>query len=189
MKHSKQFRQSRQFRRIFCMLMLAACLLGAACAETLPPLTVVTPAPTAAPVGTEFSCEAFIVRLPYGLEIADEENLAGYEAAVGATYSDAGLTQLVATNAAGDAAVCFALMDSTQTPADAAREAARNVLGSDETVTEPAFGTNSSASFACAAEDTAYCFYYFSNGQQLLMVSISGLEEAEINAMLASLIF
>lgn len=176
-------------KRLICMLMLLACLLSAASAEVLPELIVVTPAPTAAPLGTEFSCEAFIVRLPYGLEIIDDESLAGYEAAVSAAYPAAGLTQLVAMNAAGDAAVCFALMDSTQTPIEAAREAARNVLGSDETVTEPVFGANSSASFACAAEDTAYAFYYFSNGQQLLLVSVSALEEAQLNTMLESLIF
>lgn len=176
-------------KRFICMLLLPISLFCVARAETLPSLTVVTPAPTATPVGTEFSCEAFIVRLPYGMDILDEDALAAYEAAVQAAYPEAALTQLVAVNAAGDAAVCFALLDSAQTPVDAAREAAQNVLGSGDTVSELSFGTNVSAGFACAAEEIAYRFYYFSNGHQLLLVSVSGLEDSQINAMLESLIF
>ena len=176
-------------KRLFCLLMLLFLCPGLAAAQSLPELTVVTPAPTAVPAGTEFSCEAFIVYLPAGLEPLVEEDLAAYEAALQAGFPDTAQIQLAAVNAGHSAALCFALMDSVQTPADAAREAAMHILGNSDTVAELAFGANTCAGFACAADDTTYRLYYFSNGTQLLLVSASGLSDSEVDAMLTSLDF
>lgn len=145
------------------------------------------PALTAEPAGTEFSCEAFIVRLPAGLEPMDEAQLAGYDAAVQFDFPDTAQTLLAAADAQRGAALCFALRESAQLPLEAAQEAAASILGSPDNARELRFGENSGAGFAVAVEDSAYCIYFFSNGSQLLLVTLGGLTDEESASMLSTL--
>ncbi|MBQ8506194.1 MAG: hypothetical protein IJ466_02010 [Clostridia bacterium] len=174
-------------KRLFSIFMLLIILPCFALAETA--LTLVSPTPSIAPLGTEFSCEAFIVYLPFGMEPLDEAALAGYDAAVQAGFPDTAQTLLAASDPAGEAVACFALMDSQQTSIEAAREAAATILGSPDSAQEIIFGANTAAGFACAVEDITFRLYFFSNGSQLLLVSASGLGDAEVETMLSTLDF
>jgi len=75
-------------KRILCMLMLAIFLPCCALAESQ--LVLVSPTPSAqpVPVGVEFSCEAFFVTLPAGMEILSDAQMEGYTAAVQAAFPD-----------------------------------------------------------------------------------------------------
>lgn len=175
-------------KKLFCLLLLAA-LLGAAAAESLPELTLVTPMPSAAPAPTEFACEAFIVNLPAGMQLLDAASLAGYEAAAQALFPSEGRLQFAAVNPENNAALSFSLLESVQTPLEAAQEAALHISGSAENAAEAQFGANSGARFSFALEDSEYCFCYFTNGSSLLLVCAVGLEEAQLDSMLSTLDF
>lgn len=174
-------------KRIFSIMLLLIILPCFALAETA--ITLVTPTPEPANMGTEFSCEAFIVSLPLGLEPMDEQELTGYHAAAEADFPATAHTILAAANDARTAAACFALADSVQAPLEAAREAAASILGNPDSAQEFTFGANSCAGFACAVEDTTFRLYFFSNESHLLLVSISGLADDEVERMLATLDF
>ncbi len=189
-------------KRTFALLAALALALTPAIAETgLAP--VLTPTPTAAPTatiaptasptpepaGTEYACDEFRVRLPEGLEPMDAEGLAGYDAAAQSDYPDAAEMRLVAANADLTAAISFAIADSSQTAAEAAREAATKILASDAGVVETRFGANECACFACSVEEFTFHMYYFSLGDRMLVVTASGLEDGEITAALESLEF
>lgn len=173
-------------KRLFSILLLALLLPCFAAAESA--ITLVTPMPSAA-VGVEFSCEAFIVRLPAGMLAMDEADLTGYEAALQSAFPGAAQTLLAAVNPGTGAALCFALANSALTPDEAAREAATHILGSPDSAQAFAFGSNSAAGFACAVQDTTFRIYFFSNGSQLLLSAITGLNDAEVEGMLTTLDF
>lgn len=176
-------------KRLFSMLLLLMLLTASAHAETTPGLTLVTPMPTAMPSPTEFACEAFIVNLPAGMEIIDASALEGYTAAVQALYPGDGLIQLAAVNPETDAALCFILMESDQTPLDAAKEAALEICGNSESVTEAGFDANSGARFRHTIDGAKYSFYFFSNGSSLLMICATGLDEFQLVTMMMTLDF
>ena len=95
--------------------------------------------------------------------------------------------RLVAANADYSAAISFALAPSDQSAAEAAREAAQTILGSDAGVVETRFGENVCACFACSIGDMTFHIYYFALDGQILTVTASGLEETDLAAILESL--
>ncbi len=176
-------------KRFISVLLLMMLLILPAHAEILPALTLVTPTPSPAPVATEFACEAFIVTLPAGMELVDASALEGYAAAVQSLYPNNGLIQLAAVNPDTDAALCFILMESAQTPLDAATEAALHICGNSDSVIEAGYDANSGALFRHSIDERKYSFYFFSNGNSLLMISASGLDEFQLVTMMMSLDF
>ena len=173
-------------KRLFSIFMLILLLPCFAAAENA--ITLVTPMPSA-PAGVEFSCESFIVRLPVGMQPMEEADLTGYEAAMQSAFPGTAQTLLAAINPENNSALCFALADSVLSADEAAREAASHILGSPDSAQPFIFGTNSAAGFACAVQDTTFRIYFFSNGSRLLLAAITGLGDAEVDAMLASLDF
>ena len=173
-------------KRLFSLFMLLLLIPCLAAAEA--PIVLVTPTHAVA-AGLEFSCEAFIVHLPAGMEPMDEAELAGYNAAAQAGFPATAHTLLAAADPAQSAALCFAIADSVQTPIEAAREAAQSILGSPENAQECSFGPNTGAGFACAVEEATFRIYFFSNGSQLLLVSVSGLDDSAVQTMLSTLDF
>ena len=186
-------------KRILALLTALALILSAALAETVPLVTstpastgltpTLPPTPTPEPFGTEYVLEEFTVRLSDDLLPLDEEALAGYNAAAQSDFPDAGEMRLVAANADFSAAISFALAPSGQTASEAAREAAQTILDSDAGVVETRFGENECACFACAIGEMTFHIYYFALDGQLLVVTASGLEDADLAAMLENLSF
>ena len=195
-------------KRILSLLAALALAIAPALAETSPaPAVTATPAasvatavtstPTAAPTasptpepyGTEYILDEFTVRLSDGLIPLDEEVLAGYAAAAASDFPDSGEMRLVAVNADYSAAISFALAPSAQTAAEAAREAAQTILGSDAGVVETRFGENDCACFACAIGEMTFHIYYFALDGQLLTVTASGVEDNDLAAILENLTF
>ena len=153
------------------------------------PPAVPTPSPTPEPYGTEYILDEFTVRLSDELLPLDEEALAGYAAAAASDFPDSGEMRLVAANADFSAAISFSLAPSNQSAAEAAREAAQTILGSDAGVVETRFGENACACFACAIGDMTFHSYYFALDGQLLVVTASGLADADLAAILENLTF
>ena len=186
-------------KRILTLLTVLALSLTAALAETVPVVTATpastgltptpTPSPTPEPFGTEYVLDEFTVRLSDALLPLDEEALAGYNAAAQSDFPDSGEMRLVAANADYSAAISFALAPSEQSAAEAAREAAQTILGSDAGVVETRFAENVCACFACSIGDMTFHIYYFALDGQILTVNASGLEETDLAAILESLTF
>lgn len=186
-------------KRILTLLTVLALSLTAALAETVPVVTATpastgltptpTPSPTPEPFGTEYVLDEFTVRLSDALLPLDEEALAGYNAAAQSDFPDSGEMRLVAANADYSAAISFALAPSEQSAAEAAREAAQTILGSDAGVVETRFAENVCACFACSIGDMTFHIYYFALDGQILIVTASGLEETDLAAILESLNF
>ena len=196
-------------KRILTLLTVLTLSLTAALAETVPVVTATpasttpsaaptvmptptpapTPSPTPEPYGTEYILEEFTVRLSDDLIPLDEEALAGYAAAAQSDFPDSGEMRLVAANEDFSAAISFALAPSDQSAADAAREAAQTILGSDAGVVETRFGGNDCACFACSIGDMTFHSYYFALDGQLLVVTASGLEDADLASILENLTF
>ena len=160
----------------------------AATASAVPAIAV-TPTPSAAPTGILCETEWFTFTMPDRLKVMDESLRAGYDAAAQADYPDAGRTLLSAMDESGSAMLTFSGMESSQEALSAAKEAAADILGSDESVTELNFGVHSCAAFACSIEDQIYRLYYLSSGEKLVILGASGLEDAEISMILSSLTF
>lgn len=186
-------------KRILTLLTVLALSLTAALAETVPVVTATpastgltptpTPSPTPEPFGTEYVLDEFTVRLSDALLPLDEEALAGYNAAAQSDFPDSGEMRLVAANADYSAAISFALAPSEQSAAEAAREAAQTILGSDAGVVETRFAENVCACFACSIGDMTFHIYCFALDGQLLTVTASGLVDADLAAILESLTF
>ena len=186
-------------KRILVLLAVLALSLTAALAETVPVVTVTpasvtlaptpSPSPTPEPFGTEYVLDEFTVRLSDALLPLDGEALAGYEAAAQSDFPNSGEMRLVAASEDFSAAISFALAPSDQSAAEAAREAAQTILGSDAGVVETRFGENDCACFACAIGDMTFHIYYFALDGRLLTVTASGVEDAELAAILESLTF
>lgn len=186
-------------KHILALLTVLALTLSAALAETVPLVTAtpasaaltptLPPTPTPEPFGTEYVLDEFTVRLSDELIPLDDEALAGYAAAAESDFPASGEMRLVAANADYSAAISFALAPSDQSAAEAAREAAQTILGSDEGVVETRFGENDCACFACAIGEMTFHIYYFALDGQLLVVTASGLEDADLAAILENLSF
>lgn len=188
-------------KRILVLLAVLALSLSAALAETVPVVTSTpastgltptrTPSPssTPEPFGTEYVLDEFSVRLSDDLLPLDGEALVGYNAAAQSDFPDSGEMRLVAASEDFSAAIGFALAPSDQSAAEAAREAAQTILGSDAGVVETRFGANDCACFACAIGEMTFHIYYFALDGQLLTVTASSLEDAVLAAILESLTF
>ena len=160
----------------------------AATASAVPAIAV-TPTPSAAPTGILCETEWFTFTMPDRLKVLDESLRAGYDAAAQADYPDTGRTLLSAMDESGSAMLTFSGMESDRDALSAAKEAAADILGSDESVTELNFGTHLCAAFACAIEEQVYRLYYLSNGEKLVILGATGMEDAEISMILSSLSF
>lgn len=176
------------------LLVLAACLICcSALAENSPSPTVtiqmVTPTPTAAPLGTVFSSEDLIVTLPYGMDILPAEELEGYEAAVQNDYPDAARTILVAADESSGAFISFSAAEMTMDAAAAAREAAQKILSTEDVVQEKSFGDNSYACFVCAIGEQQYRLYYLAGEGRMLVIGTTGVEETALESMLSGIVF
>ena len=192
-------------KRILSLLAALALILSAASAETMLSVTATpastgltttlspTPTPSASPTpepyGVEYPLDEFTVRLSDMLLPVDDEVLEGYTAAAQSDFPDSGEMCLVAVSADDSAAISFALAPSDQSAAEAAREAAQTILGSDAGVVETRFGENDCACFACAIGDMTFHIYYFALDGQLLTVTASGVEESDRAAILENLTF
>jgi len=181
--------------KLFCMLTAVSMLLCCAAAESTPEaspsptILLVTPTPTAVPMGAVFSSEDLIVTLPYGMEILDDAARAGYDAAAEADFPGASSTLLAAANADRSAVVHFSVSEMETDAAAAARSAAQTILNSTATVFDLQCGENSYSGFVCAIGDQIYNLYYLSGEGRMLMIGASGLSEGELSAMLTGLIF
>lgn len=181
-------------KKLFCALIAALMIIPAFAetAETSAPaaeIQLITPTPSAEPLGTVYSSEDLIVTLPHGLRILEAGELEGYEAAVQVNYPEAARTILVAANADFTSLLSFSVSGITGDAASAAREAAEKILGKADSVKEETHGTNAYASFACAIDDQRYDLYYLSGGAQMLVIGAAGVDEAQLNNMLAGIIF
>ena len=188
-------------KRILTLLTVLALSFTAALAETVPVVTATpastgltptltpSPSPTPEPFGTEYVLDEFSVRLSDDLLPLDGEARASYEAAAQSDFPNSGEMRLVAASEDFSAAISFALAPSDQSAAEAAREAAQTILGSDAGVVETRFGENDCACFACAIGDMTFHIYYFALDGRLLTVTASGVEDAELAAILESLTF
>lgn len=174
----------KRIRSVLLALLLVPCL---ALAEA--PMELVTPTPSAEPAGTVFSNEDLTVTLPLGLEPMEEAALAGYAAAVQGDYPDAARIVLAAADAEAGVAVAFSIVESDADADAAAREAAQRILGSAESVAQIQYGAHRWSAFACAIGEQTYTLYLLSDGERLLIVGASGLEESKIAAMLTGLRF
>ncbi|MBP3653284.1 MAG: hypothetical protein J6J78_09490, partial [Clostridia bacterium] len=119
--------------------------------------------------------------------LASEERL-GYDAAVSFDYPSTGNAILLATNAETGAAAVFSISESEQDAASAAGEAALSIPEAG-TVEEITLGENTYSAFSCTMDGADYRLYFLSDGSRLLCAGACGLEETEIDAMLAGLIF
>lgn len=184
-------------KKILCGMIAACMLICPAPAEGSPEviadptisIQLVSPTPTAQPVGETFSSEDLIVTLPAGLRILSREELSGYEAAVQDDFPGAGQTLLAAANDDFSAVLTFAAADIATDGASAANEAAERILGSSTGVVQSQHGENSYAAFACAIEEDVYRLYCLGNETRLLIIGAVGLEEAQLSGMLAGLVF
>lgn len=188
-------------KKMLSILLLMLLVCGCACGEMLPeltlspgeasvmPLVMVTPTPQAAPPREEFACEAFFLRLPAGMVLMDLKALEGYEAAAADVYPNGGSTVLLARDAAGEALLHIALLESPQTPLDAAREAAQAILGNADAAAECSYGSNTGAGFACTEAGSRYRFLFFSDGSSLLLATACAMEEAQLASSFATLEF
>ena len=181
-------------KKTICTLLALALICLSAMAETSiiekPAIIIemITPSPSPEPAGETFSIEDLIVTLPAGMTILTADERAGYDAAASFDYPLAGSAVLLAVNAEEGSAVVFSISESTQDAASAANEAARSIPEAG-TVEEITLGENTYSAFSCTMDGADYRLYFLSDGSRLLCAGACGLEETEIDAMLAGLIF
>lgn len=181
-------------KKMIFILIAAMVFAGLGHAETdaaspAPQMVLVTPTPTAMPMGETFSSEDLIVTLPFGMEMLSGDALAGYKAAVQHDFPDAGRLLLTAVNGDFTAAATFSVIESDADAPDAAMEAARIILGESAAISETRHGENAYAYFSCGIGEDVYSLYYLKGSQGLLVIGLSGISEAETAAMLTGLIF
>ena len=181
-------------KKILCIL-TAALLLGCtASAETNiianPQLIIemITPSPSPEPAGETYATEDLIVTLPAGMTILSAQERAGYDAAVSFDYPSAGQAVLLAVDAKKGASLAFSILESSQTASAAANEAALSIPGAEE-AQEIILGENSFSTFRHTLGEDEMRLFFLSDGERLLCVGACGLEDEQINAMLAGLIF
>lgn len=174
-------------KRTLCALLALICLACPAWAEVT--LESVSPTPSAAPAGVAFSGDGISLTLPSGLEPLSQEALEGYAAAVEHDFPGAAQISLAAADEARGAFVALLRTESELSATEAAREAAERILGGSESVAEVQYGENACAALACAIEARTYTLYLLSDGAQLLVLAVSGLEEKEVSGILTGLQF
>ena len=180
-------------KKILCALTALLLLFCAACAETSiiekPEIIIelITPTPNPAPVGESYSSEDMIVILPAGMHILDENECAGYDAAISFDYPSGGEPFLMSASEDGNSVLSFILLESAQDAASAAREAALAIPFAS--VKETHLGENSFSALSCTINEDAFQLYFISDGSRLLCVGASGIEEEDLNTMLTGLIF
>lgn len=158
-------------------------------AESTPRIIIELATPTPVPDGETFSNEDLIITFPYGMHALDEEARVGFDAALQASYPDAARTIVAAADEAMQKSLVAAVITSDMEALSAAKEAAEAILGTSESVQELTLGENSYASFACAIGAYNYYLYCLSDGEELLLVGVSGLNQAETEYMLTGLKF
>ena len=179
----------KTMKKLICCIICALMLLCIAAAEQAGPSGAALPTPTALPAGDVFSSEDLIVTLPYGLALLDEASLAGYAAAIEDDFPDAGRLLLAAVNVDSTAVLSFSVLDGADNALDAANEAAKIILGDSAAVSQLQYGENSYASFSCGIGEDVFNLYFLAGDSKLLLVGASGVEETQIETMLAGLNF
>ena len=179
-------------RRFLCALTALMLAVVPALAESglISALETSTPAPTGATSGTGITLDGLtLLSFPSKLTILEGEALEAYEAAVQADLPDAAHTLLAAVDTESGAAIIISEMESELDPLDAAREAAEALISDPDAASEQEFGENRAATFACAIGEQTYRLFYLSDGERLLMVGASGLEQDTIDEILTGLTF
>ena len=171
--------------RFLCALLLAALLTAPALAAG----GLTSALDAAASVGEEFSADGVTLTLPAGMEVLAGDELAAYEAAVQFDYPDAAKTILAAFDPERGAALVLACAETEAAPLDAAKEAAEALGGDPAEVEEKTFGKHKCATFACEIDDASYRLYFLTDGARLLTVAQSGIEDEEVQELLATLEF
>lgn len=181
-------------KKTICACLATLMLLSAAIGESAipsptPQIELITPTPSAVPLGPHYSDDALYVTLPYGFSILEEADRAAYDAAVESDYPDAVRMLMAATNGDFSAAASFACVELDMDAPSAAREAAQKILNSTVTVSDVQYGENSYSGFICAIGEQIYTVYYLSGEKETLIVSITGMEDAQAERMLTNLKF
>ena len=145
--------------------------------------------PTPEPVGMELEFDGLRLTLPAGLEPLEGDMLEAYEAAVQSDYPETANTILAAVDPQSGAALLLAEIESEVDCLDAARDAAESLIGDPDMASEKTCGASRCASFSCAIEEQIFHMYYLSDGERLLIVSASGLEQSVIEDLLAGFQF
>lgn len=154
-----------------------------------------TPAPTAAPTaapestpaGPEFTGGGLRLTLPEGFEILAGEELAAYEAAVQFDFPGAAQTLFAAADPKRGASLVLVAFESEASCLDAAREAAQALVGDPDAAEELQIGETPAAQFDCAVGGQRFRLRYLSDGGRILVLGASGLEGAELDAVLGTL--
>ena len=177
------------------LILLALVLLNTfafAQSETtiVPIIEINTSVPTATPqpAGEVFSCETLIITLPEGYAMLEEDETAGYTAAVEDAYNLGAHLLFAAQNKDGGA-ICMVVIDDATPALEACRDAAKNILGSKDNAAEYTYGENSYAGFACALDNSVFQIYYISNGAQLVTISTANVSAEDTAALLQSMVF
>jgi len=158
-------------------------------AESTPRIMIELATPTAAPAGETYSNEDLIITFPYGVHALDADARIGFDAALQAAYPDAARIIVAAADESVQRSLVAAVIKSDADALSAAKEAAESILGTGESVQELVLGENSYASFACAIGSFNYYLYWLSDGEEVLLLGVSGLSQAETEAMLTGLKF
>ena len=171
--------------RIFCALMALMLAVAPAMAEG----GLIAALGTPEPVSAEYEADGLRIVLPAGLKILEGDELETYEAVLNPDGDGAARTILAAVDAERGAALILAGMDSELDCLDAARNAADAMTGDPDAAVEAEFGENRAAAFSCAIGEQTYSLYYLSDGERLIIAGAIGLEQNEIDEMLAELRF
>lgn len=180
-------------KKILCTLTAFIFLFCTACAEgniiEKPEIIIemITPSPSPEPMGETYSTEDMIVTLPVGMTILDGAERLGYDAALNFDYPAGGTLLLLAMDEDAGAVLSFSLLESTLDATSAAHDAALAIPFAS--VKEVTLGENSFSVLSCTTEGETFRLFFLSDGNRLLCVGASGLEEDEINTMLTGLIF
>lgn len=157
-------------KKILCLFALIALLAGLALGEGA--------------VSDEIS-----LPLPDELIPLSGDELAGYSAAMQSDFPDAARIVLSAASEDRSLAMVVLAQESELDAVSAAKQAAKKILGSDEVVVEGEYAAHPCGSFLCAVGELSFELYYFSNGETLYIVGMSGFDKAAAEAMLSEISF
>lgn len=157
-------------KKILCLFALIALLAGLALGEGA--------------VSDEIS-----LPLPDELIPLSGDELAGYSAATQSDFPDAARIVLSAASEDRSLALVVLAQESKLDAVSAAKQAAKMILGSDEVVVEGEYAALPCGSFLCAVGELSFELYYFSNGETLYIVGMSGFDKAAAETVLNGISF
>lgn len=168
-------------KKLICALLLSALLLTVpAVAEVVDNITVEASMP--------YSCEDFSLMLPASLHILEGDERKGFDAAILGDYPASSEMALMAVDDTRSAALCISMLVTDKGFEEAARGAARSLLGKDDSVVMTKFNEQDCACFGCAIGGMNYSIYVFDGAGRLVCVGICGLDDAKTTSLLTSLV-